>query len=142
MRLWIWRVVLLGLALVAGFFALTLVLPLTTMGDPTYDIAMLRTRWWLGFGILYVQIAVVIGLALMLWHGAKGWIALALGLTVAGFFVIGLEEGRIIAYGDVVGSYGDATRRLMVSRWATLGLAVAALGAGLLAARRELNAAG
>lgn len=84
MRLWIWRVVLLALALVAGFFAVTLVLPLTTMGDPTYDIAMLRARWWVGFGIIYLQIGIVIGLALLLWHGAKVWIILASALTVAG----------------------------------------------------------
>jgi len=140
MRLWIWRVVLLALALVAGFFAVTLVLPLTTMGDPTYDIAMLRARWWVGFGIIYLQIGIVIGLALLLWHGAKVWIILASALTVAGGFGIAMEEGRIIAYGDVIGSYQDATQRLMISRWASFGTCIAALMSGLLAARRELRA--
>ncbi|MGB8814411.1 MAG: hypothetical protein WCC57_14625 [Paracoccaceae bacterium] len=141
MRLWIWRVVLLALAAVAVFFAVTLVVPLTTMGDPTYDTAMLRARWWVGFGVPLVQIGVVIGLVPLLFRGSTRWIVLTIGLVVLNCFAMGFEEGRIIAYGDVIGTYEEATARLLVSKWLTFGLALAALLSALLAARRELSGA-
>lgn len=140
MRLWIWRLVLLGLAVVAGFFAVTLVLPLSTMGDPTYDTAMLRTRWWAGLYLPLVQLAAVLVLAGLWLRGAKGWIGLALLCSVAGLGVMMFEEISIIQYGDLRGTPDAAALRLAISRWATFGLTLVALVAGLMAVRRELDA--
>ncbi|EEW26272.1 hypothetical protein [Rhodobacter ferrooxidans] len=143
MRVWVWRGVMLGLAVVAAFFAATLVLPLTTMGDPTYDTAMLRTRWWAGLGVPLLQIA-VLGLlgGLAVRRPARGWGILALVCTLAGFGLMWVEQARIIQYGDLRGTAAEAALRLLVSRWATFALALAALLAGGQAWRRERLAAG
>ncbi len=110
-------------ALVAGFFALTLVLPLNTMGDPAYDIPMLRVRWYLGFFIFVPHmVAVLGGLALTIRHRSLWHLARVLA-SLANFALFFVEEGRFIRYGDLTMPHEVAMPLLWQSRAACAALA-------------------
>jgi hypothetical protein len=113
------------------FFAVTLVMPISTMGDPVYDTAMLRARWYGGFGIAHSQIvAIPLLILLTLTAGDKRATVLTLAALVASVLLfVGfiLEEGRIIQYGDLIGPRDAAERRLLISRLGTFGLSLIAV---------------
>ena len=103
-RDWVWRGAVLGAGVTAGYFAATLVLPLSTRGDPIYDTAMLRTRWYGNLGVVWCHLA-------------------ALLAGVAALAVIVVEEGLVIRYGDLVEPRALAEWRLRISRWTSAALA-------------------
>lgn len=110
------------MALAAGvalFLAATLVLPLNTMGDPVFDTAMLRARWYTGWGVLAAHIAAILGMAaLAITGGRRGWAIAALLAGLAAMAVMVVEESRMISYGALIGPPDAAALRLTISRWA------------------------
>lgn len=118
-RLWLLRGTLaLGVG-VALFLAITLVLPMDTMGDPVFDTALLRARWYTGWGVLAAHIAVTFGMAaLAVTGGRRGWAIAALLAGLAAMTVLVVEESRMISYGALIGPPDAAALRLTISRWA------------------------
>jgi hypothetical protein len=112
---------------VACFFAATLVLPLTTMGDPAFDIPLLRARWYSGFGVVWLHLALVLGL---IWRMARhpGW-APAAGLIASATALILMlaEEGQLVQHGSLTLPHADALFRLNANRVMTALLSLAAL---------------
>ena len=84
MRRWLRRGTLaLGVG-VALFLMITLVLPLETVGDPVFDAALLRARWYTGWGVLVAHIAATLGMAaLAITGGRRGW-AIAADVAILG----------------------------------------------------------
>lgn len=123
-REWLWRLAFGGAAITAGFFALTTVLPLSTRGDPIYDTAMLRARWYGNWAVVWCHLAALLGALALLVAGPRRWWALA--ALVAGIGALGVitfEEGSVIRYGDLIEPRSLAQWRLTASRWASAGLA-------------------
>lgn len=122
----LWRVTMAAAMAVAGFFALTFVFPVNTMGDPAFDIPMLRARW---YGTWLVIVAHGIAVLGAFWLGLRGrslW-ALAAGfLSLGAFAVFFVEESRLIRYGELTMPYEQAMQALFWSRLASLSLAVLA----------------
>jgi hypothetical protein len=118
-RLWLLRGTLaLGVG-VALFLMITLVLPMDTMGDPVFDTALLRARWYTGWGVLAAHIAVTFGMAaLAVTGGRRGWAIAALLAGLAAMTVLVVEESRMISYGALIGPPDAAALRLTISRWA------------------------
>lgn len=133
------RMTLVLLAVLFCFFAATLVLPLTTMGDPVYDTAMLRARWYGVYGLLLVHAGTILLLVVLILSCPSGREMLVLTVAQAATLLLALiflaEEGRIIRYGDLIGTYDEAWMRLTISRWACFLLASLALLAQGLALR-------
>jgi hypothetical protein len=123
-RDWVWRGAVLGAGVTAGYFAATLVLPLSTRGDPIYDTAMLRTRWYGNLGVVWCPLAALLGAMVLLVAGPRrGWALAALLAGVAALAVIVVEEGLVIRYGDLVEPRALAEWRLRISRWTSAALA-------------------
>lgn len=118
-RLWLLRGTLaLGVG-VALFLMITLVLPMDTMGDPVFDTALLRARWYTGWGVLAAHIAATFGMAaLAVTGGQRGWAIAALLASLAAMTVMVVEESRMISYGALIGPPDAAALRLTISRWA------------------------
>ena len=118
LRLWLLRGSLaLGVG-VALFLMITLVLPLDTMGDPVFDTALLRARWYKGWGVLAAHIAATLGMAaLAITGGRRGWAIAALLAGLAAMTVMVVEESRMISYGALIGPPDAAALRLTISRW-------------------------
>ena len=62
-RLWLLRGTFALGAGVTLFLTVTLVLPLHSMGDAVFDTALLRARWYAGWGVLACHIAAILGMA-------------------------------------------------------------------------------
>lgn len=139
-------VVLALLAVLLCFFAATLVLPLTTMGDPVYDTAMLRARWYGVYGLLLVHAGTCLLLVAPIMSSPSGREMLALKVAQAAtlllLVIFLIEEGRIVRYGDLIGTYDEARMRLAISRWACFVLAGLAFLAQSLALRWQKQADG
>ena len=119
-RGWVWRVALAGAAVTAGYFAVTLVLPLRTMGDPIYDTAMLRARWYGAWGVVWCHLLALLGAVALLVAGPRRrWALVALLAGVGALGVIIVEEGRVIRFGDLIEPRELAAWRLMAGRWAS-----------------------
>ena len=119
MRLWLLRGTLaLGVG-VTLFLMITLVLPMDTMGDPVFDTALLRARWYTGWGVLAAHIAATFGMAaLAVTGGQRGWAIAAMLAGLAAMTVMVVEESRMISYGALIGPPDAAALRLTISRWA------------------------
>jgi|GEM_PF-3706551 len=125
--LMVWRGAMVAAALVAGFFALTFVFPLNTMGDPAYDIAMLRARWY-GDGLIFVPHGIAtLGAGWLAVRQHSLWALFAALFALATFAVFFGEEGRFIRYGSPTMPHEEAMPKLFLSRLATLGLSLLAL---------------
>lgn len=123
-REWVWRLAFGGAAVTAGFFALTTFMPLSTRGDPIYDTAMLRARWYGNWAVVWFHLAALLGALVLLVAGPRRWWALAAMMAGIGAFgVITAEEGLVIRYGDLIEPRSLAEWRLRVSRWASAALA-------------------
>jgi len=118
-RLWLLRGTLaLGVG-VTLFLMITLVLPMDTMGDPVFDTALLRARWYTGWGVLAAHIAATFGMAaLAVTGGQRGWAIAAMLAGLAAMTVMVVEESRMISYGALIGPPDAAALRLTISRWA------------------------
>lgn len=120
------RLPLIAAVLVAGFFALTLVFPLSTMGDPAFDIPMLRARWYGAFYVFVAHLAAFVGALVLAWRWRSLWALASAVLSLAAFAVFFVEEGRIIRYGDLILPHDLAMPLVFQSQLATFGLAAAA----------------
>lgn len=133
-RLWLHRAALAGAGVACLYFAATLVLPLSTMDDPVHDTAMLRARWFEGFGILPLHLLSLAAMAVLCVAGrARIWSGLALLAGIGALVVISVEMDLVMRYGDVVQPRAVAEFRLTAGRWATFllsGLSVWALWRG------------
>ena len=122
-----------SLALVVGvalFLMITLVLPLDTMGDPVFDTALLRARWYKGWAVLAAHIAATLGMAaLAITGGRRGWAIAALMAGLAAMTVMVVEESRIISHGALIGPPDAAALRLTISRWAAFVLQTLSISA-------------
>lgn len=131
---WAHRAALTGAGVAFLYFAATLVLPLSTMGDPVFDTAMLRARWFEGRGILPLHLLALAVMAIRLATGpARGWAALALVSGTAALAVISVELDLVTRHGDLVEPRSLAEFRLTTGRWATFllsGLSLWALWRG------------
>lgn len=138
------RVALVLLAVLFLFFAATLVLPLTTMGDPVFDIPMLRVRWYGGYGVFFVHAGSILLLPVLVLSANDRWEMFASFAALAGsiglLVVFVSEEARIIRYGDIIGPYEQARERLAASRGFCFALAGLALMAQFQAVRRQQRA--
>ena len=123
----VWQTAFAATALVAAFFAVATLLPLDTMGDPAWDIPMLRARWYFGYLIFYVHLAAIVLTAIFGAARRSLWGGVALGLLGACLYVMLTEEPRFQAHGDLAGRHADAMVLLAWSRGATLVLSVAAV---------------
>ena len=124
-REWVWRVAFGGAAVTAGFFALTTFMPLSTKGDPIYDTAMLRARWYGNWAVVWCHLAALLGALVLLVAGPRRWWALAaLVAGIGALGVIAFEEGLVIRYGDLIEPRSLAEWRLRIGRWASAGFAV------------------
>ncbi|PLL14141.1 hypothetical protein C0V75_01430 [Tabrizicola sp. TH137] len=122
-RGWVWRVAVLSAGVTAGYFAATVVLPLSTRGDPIYDTAMLRARWYGDLGVVWCHLAALLGALVLLAAGPRrGWCLAALLAGGAALAVIVVEEGLVIRYGDLIEPRSLAEWRLTASRWTTAAL--------------------
>ena len=130
LRLWLLRGSLaLGVG-VALFLMITLVLPLDTMGDPVFDTALLRARWYTGWGVLVAHIAATLGMvALAITGGRRGGAIAALLACLAAMRVMVVEEGRMISHGALSGPPDAAALRLTISRWAAFVLQTLSISA-------------
>lgn len=117
---------LISAVLVAGFFALTLVFPLSTMGDPAFDTPLLRVRWYGGFFVFVPHLIAFLGALWLALRGRSLWALAAAGLSLAAFAVFVTEQDRLIRYGDLILPHDQAMAQLWVSRWASFGLALGA----------------
>ena len=122
-RAWVWRVAMLGAGVTAGYFAATLVLPLSTLGDPIYDTAMLRARWYGHLGVVWCHLAALLAALVLLVAGPRrGWALAALLAGIGALAVITFEEGLVIRYGDLIEPRSLAEWRLRAGRWASAAL--------------------
>lgn len=122
------RVVLRLLALaVTGFFAATLILPLDTVGDPAFDVPMLRARWYFGFGLFWLHLALLAGLFWQMIRAPGLAAAAALALTATGLVLILAEESQLIRHGDLILPHDASMFRLKLNRLATAALSLSAL---------------
>lgn len=130
MRRWLLRGTLaLGVG-VTLFLMITLVLPMDTMGDPVFDTALLRARWYTGWGVLAAHIAATFGMAaLAITGGRRGWAIAALLAGLAAMTVMVVEESRMISYGTLIGPPDAAALRLTISRWAAFVLQALSISA-------------
>jgi hypothetical protein len=127
-RGWVWRVALVGAAVTAGYFLATVLLPLSTRGDPLYDTAMLRARWYGGWGVVWCHLLALLGAAVLLVAGPRRWWSLAALLAGCGALaMIVVEEGLVIRFGDLIEPREQTAWRLTASLWTT-----ALCSAGLL----------
>lgn len=130
LRLWLLRG---SLALGVGvtlFLMITLVLPLDTMGDPVFDTALLRARWYKGWAVLAAHIAATLGMAaLAITGGRRGWAIAALLAGLAAMTVMVVEESRMISHGALIGPPDAAALRLTISRWAAFVLQTLSISA-------------
>ncbi len=119
MRRWLRRGTLaLGVG-VALFLMVTLVLPLETVGDPVFDTAQLRARWYTGWGVLVAHITATFGMAaLAITGGRRGWAIAAMLAGLAAMTVMVVEESRMISHGALIGPPDASALRLTISRWA------------------------
>ena len=125
----LWRFGMGCAGVVAGFFALTLIWPLSTMGDPAYDIPMLRARWYGGFYIFVPHLlAGLVAGALAVRHRSP-WALASAVLSMAAFWVIFTEEARFIRFGDLILPAEATLPRLWLSKIASFGLSLTALTA-------------
>ena len=130
LRLWLLRGSLaLGVG-VALFLMITLVLPLDSMGDPVFDTALLRARWYKGWAVLAAHIAATLGMAaLAITGGRRGWAIAALLACLAAMTVMVVEESRMISHGALIGPPDAAALRLTISRWAAFVLQTLSISA-------------
>ncbi len=130
LRLWLLRGSLaLGVG-VALFLMITLVLPLDSMGDPVFDTALLRARWYKGWAVLAAHIAANLGMAaLAITGGRRGWAIAALLAGLAAMTVMVVEESRMISHGALIGPPDAAALRLTISRWAAFVLQTLSISA-------------
>lgn len=118
-RRWLWRGTFALGAGVTLFLMVTLVLPIDTVGDPVFDTALLRARWYSGWGVLATHIAAILGMAaLAITGGRRGWAIAALLAGLVAMAVMVVEESRMISYGALIGPPDAAALRLTISRWA------------------------
>lgn len=121
------RATLIAAGIVAVFFAATAVLPLSTMGDPSYDIPMLRTRWFGQFGVVWsLLFALLSSLLLAVLRRSLAAVGAAVALLAVGYAMV-TEEGRFIEYGLLIGAHDEAMVRLAWARGVTLALSLAAV---------------
>lgn len=125
----LWKVTMAAAGLVAAFFAATLVLPLTTMGDPAYDIPMLRQRWYSGLFVFVPHLVAVLGGLALTIRARSPWPLAAALSSLAAFGMFFVEEGRFIRYGDLTMAHDLAMPLLWQSRAGCA--ALAALSAAL-----------
>lgn len=117
-RLWLLRGTLVLGAGVTLFLMVTLVLPFETVGDPVFDTALLRARWYAGWGVLAAHITAIFGTAaLAITGGRRAWAMAALLAGFAAMTVMVVEESRMISYGTLIGPPDAAALRLTISRW-------------------------
>lgn len=127
-RLWLLRASLALGAAVTLFLMATLVLPLETVGDPVFDTALLRARWYAGWGVMAAHITAIFGMAaLAITGGRRAWAIAALLAGLAAMTVMVVEESRMISYGALIGPHDAAALRLMISRWAAFVLSTLSL---------------
>lgn len=120
------QIPLISAALVAGFFALTLIFPLSTMGDPAFATPMLRARWYDGFLVFVPHLVAFLGALWLALRGRSLWAFAAAVLSLAAFGVFFTEQDRLIRYGDLILPHDQAMAQLWLSRWACFGLALSA----------------
>lgn len=110
------------------FLMITLVLPLEIVGDPVFDTALLRARWYTGWGVLAAHITAILGMAaLAITGGRRVWAIAALLAGFAAMAVMVVEESRMISYGTLIGPPDAAALRLTISRWAAFLLSALSL---------------
>lgn len=117
----------LAAVIVAGFFLVTVFLPLDTLGDPAFDIPQTRRGWFKGWGVIWVHLGLVLGL---IWRMARlpGWaVAAALAASATALVLMVAEEGQLIRHGALILPYDASMTRLNVNRFGTAALSVAAL---------------
>lgn len=117
---------LLALA-VAGFFAVTLILPIDTMGDPAFDIPQLRARWFTGFGIVWLQLALIVGLVFWAIKRPSWAVTAALVSTAVALGLMVVEEGQLIRHGALILPHDAAMFRLNTNRVMTCVFSLATL---------------
>jgi hypothetical protein len=112
--------------IVAGCFVATFLVPFDTMGDPAFEIIQLRRSWFLGYGVIWLHIALVIGL---IWRMARhpGWaVAAALAASATAFVLMNVEQGQLIGPDAMILSHNAVMSRLNVNRFGTAALSVIA----------------
>ena len=131
------RLPLISAAVVSGFFALTRILPLSTMGDPAFDTPMVRLRRYDGFLVFVPHLIAFLGASWLAFHGSSLWAIAAVGLSAAAFAVFVTEQARLIRHRDLILPHDQAMAQLWVSLWACFALAFgAAFALGRHDARR------
>lgn len=123
----LWRFGMVCAGIVAGFFALTLIWPLSTMGDPAYDIPMLRARWYGAFYIFVPHVLAVIVAGILALRQSSLWALAAAFLAAGAFWVIFTEEARFIRFGNLILPAEASIPHLWLSKLASLGLSLAGL---------------
>lgn len=112
---------------VAAFFATTLVMPLDTVGDPAFDIPMLRARWFTGFGIVWLHLALVLGLIWRMIRLPSLLTAMGLACLATALVLMLVEEGQLIRHGSLILPHEAAQFRLNFNRVMTALLALVGL---------------
>ena len=132
--LWAWRFAMLASLVTVAFFAWAAVMPFQTVGEPVFDMVILRARQWNGLGFALVQffgvfLWLLAGLSAGAWR--PGLMALGAGLVLfAGLVAMASEYESLIQYDVLRDAEAVARHKLMMSRSITLALAVISLALG------------